>query len=142
MTQTYDNHVRIVPAYHYVVFGILVVNLGWQVFQIIHSRSLASLISFLLACGLILLAYYARAFSLVVQDRIIRLEMTLRLQRLVRPDLQPHISDFTVDQLIAMRFASDEELPELARKVFDQSLCDRNAIKKMIRQWRPDLLRA
>ena len=74
-----------------------------------------------------MLAYYARAFSLVVQDRIIRLEMTLRLQRLLTADLQPRIPQFTIDQLIAMRFASDRELPELARKVLEQALHDRNA---------------
>jgi hypothetical protein len=56
--------------------------------------------------------------------------------------LQARIPEFDLDQLIALRFAGDTELPELARKVLDEKLSDRKAIKKMVRDWQPDLLRA
>ncbi len=142
MTQNFENHARIVPGYHYGVHGILAANLLWSIYQAIRAFSAAAVISLLLAVGLILLAYYARVFALTVQDRVIRLEMTLRLERLLPAELRPRIGEFTVGQLVALRFAGDAELPELARKVLSENLADRAAIKKMIRDWRPDLLRA
>jgi hypothetical protein len=77
-----------------------------------------------------------------VQDRVIRLEMQLRLQQLLPQDLRPRMREFTVNQLVSLRFASDAELPALARKVLDEKLNDRKAIKKLIRDWQPDYLRA
>ncbi|MGA7622790.1 MAG: DUF6526 family protein, partial [Candidatus Acidiferrales bacterium] len=81
-------------------------------------------------------------FALRVQDRIIRLEMQLRMQNLLPPDLKTRIHEFTVNQLVALRFASDAELIELARKVYNEKLDDRKAIKQMIRDWQADDLRA
>jgi hypothetical protein len=80
--------------------------------------------------------------ALKVQDRVIRLEERLRYQRLLPADLQPRIDDFTVNQLVSLRFASDAELPALARKVLDDKIDDRKTIKQMIKVWRPDYLRA
>jgi len=91
----------------------------------------------LLAVGLAFLVYYVRVFPLGVQDRVIRLEERLRLQRLC-PDLGPRLERLTRGQLIALRFASDAELPELSRKVLADQVRDRTAIKKMIRNWTPD----
>jgi hypothetical protein len=79
---------------------------------------------------------------LTVQDRVIRLEMRLRMQQVLPGDLRGRIPEFTVAQLVSLRFANDEELPELARKVLDEKLTNRKAIKKLIRNWQPDLLRA
>ena len=76
-----------------------------------------------------------------VQDRVIRLEMHLRMLQLV-PDLGPRFGEFTIDQLCSLRFASDAELPELARKVLAEKLVDRAVIKKMVREWQADHLRA
>ena len=101
-----------------------------------------SVIGALVALALLLLALYARMFALAVQDRVIRLEMQLRLQNLLPADLRPRIPDFTVSQLVALRFASDAELPDLARKVLAENLQDRKAIKQLIRDWQPDYLRA
>jgi len=86
--------------------------------------------------------FFARIFALKVQDRVIRLEMRMRLQQVLPPDLRGRIPEFAVGQLVALRFAGDAELPELARKVLDEKLTDRSAIKKMIRDWQPDELRA
>jgi hypothetical protein len=108
----------------------------------IRSFSADSVIALLTAVGLLLLWYYTRIFPLAVQNRVIRLEMQLRMQQVLPPDLRPRVTEFTVGQLIALRFASDAELPALARRVLDEKLTDRKAIKKMIQNWQPDFLRA
>jgi len=140
--QTFENHVRIIPAYHIVLFGILIINLVWSAYKAVRDVSFDALVSFLLACGLVILFFSARIFALRVQDRVIRLEMFLRMERVLPPELRARISDFTVGQLIALRFASDEELPELARRVLADNLTERKAIKRMIKHWNPDTLRA
>ena len=140
--QTFENHTRIVPAYHMGAFGILVINLLWSGYRLVRSFSADSVVALLLAFALLIIFFYARTFALKVQDRVILLEMRLRLEKLLLPDLRPRIPDFTPGQLIALRFASDEELPELARKVLSENLTDRKTIKKMIKRWNPDYLRA
>lgn len=107
-----------------------------------RSFSAESVISLLLAVGLLLLWYYTRIFPLAVQDRLIRLEMRLRMQQVLPADLRSRIPEFSVGQLIALRFASDAELPALSRKVLDEKLTDRKAIKRLIQNWQPDFLRA
>jgi len=68
--------------------------------------------------------------------------MRLRMLQLLPADMRPRIPEFSVNQLVALRFASDAELPSLAKKVLDEKLNDRKVIKKMIREWQPDFLRA
>jgi len=141
-TQSLENHVRIAPLFHQVVLPILFIYLVWSIYRVIRVPSLAAAMQLLLAIGLILLAVCARIFANTVQDRVIRLEMRLRMERLLPPDLRARIPEFEVGQLIALRFAGDVELPELARRVLDEKLTDRKAIKQLIRDWQPDLLRA
>jgi len=95
-----------------------------------------------MAFALLTLALFARIFALTVQDRVIRLEMRLRLAELLPPDLRSRISEFTIVQLVSMRFASDAELPALARKVLDEKLSERTAIKRLVKDWQGDYLRA
>jgi hypothetical protein len=142
MTQNFENHVKLVPGFHFFILPIFTINLGWSIYRVWHAFSFGTVISLLLAAAFILLAFYGRIFALTVQDRVIRLEMQLRLQNLLAPDLQARIGEFNVAQLVSMRFASDAELPELARKVLDEHLIDRKAIKKLVRNWQADLLRA
>jgi hypothetical protein len=77
-----------------------------------------------------------------VQDRVIRLEMRLRLAQVLPVDMRPRIPEFTPAQLISLRFASDAELPALARKVLDDKMNNRKAIKQLIKDWQGDYLRA
>lgn len=140
--QGLENHAKFVPGYHIVAFGILVINLFWCIYGLVHAFSGQAAVSLLLAIALIMMLLYSRIFALTVQDRVIRLEMQLRLQQILPADLRPRIPEFEVAQLIALRFASDQELPELARKVLDEKIQDRKAIKKMVKNWQPDLLRA
>ncbi len=140
--QSFENHARLVPLYHYVAGPILLINLIWSEVRLVRTPSADSIIGLLVALALILMFFYARVFALTVQDRVIRLEMQLRLARLLPADLQPRAATFTHKQLVALRFASDEEMPELCRKVLADNLTDQRAIKRMIRKWNPDYLRA
>ncbi len=141
--QSYKNHARTVPAYHFVAFPIFFINVVWSAYRAAFvSFSFESVLALLVAIALVLFFFYARIFALTVQDRVIRLEMRLRLRQLLPADLQSRVNDFTVAQLVGLRFASDQELPDLARKVLEEELTDRKAIKQLIRHWQADLLRA
>jgi len=140
--QNFENHARLFPPFHFVAAPLLLINLIWAIVQIIRAFSAATIIQLLLAIALLALAFASRIMALTVQDRVIRLEMRLRMQQVLPDDLRARIPEFSLNQLVALRFASDAELPELARKVLQDKLVDRKAIKKMVRTWQPDLLRA
>ena len=142
MTQCFENHAKFVPAFHFFILPVFLLNVFWSIYRLIQSFSIESARSLLLALAFLLLAFYARTFAPAVQDRLIRLEMRLRMQQLLPQELRPRVPDFTVDQLVALRFASDAELPGLCRKVVDEEIADRKVIKKMVQNWQPDLLRA
>ena len=139
--QTCANHARYVPMYHGPALWILAINFFWSLYRAYRTTSADTVFGIFLAFALLLLFFYARGFALTAQDRIIRLEERLRMQKLLPVDLQPRINDFTPGQLIGLRFASDEELPELARTVLRDNIAHRSAIKKMVKNWRADYLR-
>ena len=139
--QTRENHTKMVPVYHYVVFPILVVNLLWALYRVVTGVSIDTAITAAVAFSLVALAFYARTFALGAQDRVIRLEERLRMHGLMPDELKPRIDEFTTNQLVALRFASDEELPGLGRRVLDDSIGDRKTIKEMIVSWRADYQR-
>jgi hypothetical protein len=140
--QSFKNHARFVPAFHFFVAPVFLLNIVWSVVRVVRNFSFGTIISLLVAIALFMLAFNARIFALTVQDRVIRLEMRLRMQQTLPPDLTPRIPEFTVSQLVALRFASDAELPDLARKVLQENLTERKAIKALVRNWQPDHLRA
>lgn len=141
MTQNYSNHRRFVPAFHFVVLPILAVNLIYSIYRVFRAFSWENLLLLLVAVALAIVALCARLFALKAQDRVIRLEERLRMNELLPADLRPRIGELTPDQFIALRFASDAELPELARKVLTDKIAGRDTIKKMIKDWRGDYLR-
>jgi len=140
--QNNTNHARRVIGYHVVLTGLLVVVAGWQLYLLVLHPGVPALVGVALAVALVLIYWYERVFALTVQDRVIRLEERLRMERLLPADLQGRIGEFTPRQLVALRFASDGELPSLARRVLVEGLADPRAIKAAIREWRPDHLRA
>ncbi len=140
--QTFENHARIVPLFHGLTFGLLLVNAFWWVYRAVATFSWDAVVSLLLAIALILLFFFTRIFALTVQDRLIRLEMRLRLREVLPAPLAARIPELTVRQLIALRFASDAELPALCSKVLEDRITSQTAIKKMIREWQADYLRA
>ena len=140
--QTFKNHAKIVPLYHYFVLPVAFVNAVFLLYRAETRPSADTIIAALMAVALALMFLLARVFALTVQDRVIRLEMRLRLRELLPPDLQPRIPEFTRSQLVALRFAGDRELPALARRVLDEGLQDRKAIKMLVQDWEADHLRA
>ena len=140
--QTFDNHVRRVPTPFAVGFLLVFVNLVWTLFRVVTDFSLDRLVAVLAALALAVATSYARTFALKVQDRVIRLETRLRLAQVLPADLHARIKELTLGQLVPLRFASDAELPELTRRVLTDKITDRTAIKKMIKHWEADWLRA
>ena len=140
--QKFENHVRVVPAYHMFVFGVFLINFVWRLVQLKDGITFGSIMNVLMGAAFLVIFFYARIFALTVQDRVIRLEMRLRMERLLAPDLRARISEFTVPQLVSLRFAGDEELPLLARQVLEEKLNDRKTIKRRVKNWQADFLRA
>lgn len=141
-TQTFENHARFIPLYHVGLFGVLVVNLLWSLYRLVAAFSWTTVLGALMALAFLGLFFFMRIFALTVQDRVIRLEMRLRLEKLLPADLKPRILDLSRDQLVALRFASDEDLPGLVREVLEKDLRDRREIKRRIKSWQADHLRA
>ena len=140
--QSYQNHVKIVPLFHLFVLPVFGLNVLWAIYRCVRFFSWQSVEEMLVALALAGAAVSLRLMALTVQDRVIRLEMRLRMQSVLPSDMRGRIGEFSAGQLVALRFASDAELPELARKVLDEKLTDRAAIKKMVQNWQADYLRA
>jgi hypothetical protein len=138
--QNFKNHARLDPPMHLFVFPVMLINLGVAIYVAIHFRHDYPWLghwTILVALALLVLAFKARINALTVQDRVIRLEERLRLASLCPPEDRPHLNDLTTRQLIALRFASDEEVAALAHRALTQEL-DPKAIKQAITNWRPD----
>jgi hypothetical protein len=139
--QSFENHTRQIPIF---ALGnlVLFVNLVGRLVDLRHGILFGAVMDVLVSAALIALFVMGRNSVVAVQDRVIRLEMRLRLAGVLPADLCSRIPEFTVGQLVSLRFAGDAELPSLARKVLDEKLNDRKAIKKLIKNWQADYLRA
>ena len=141
--QNFQTHTRVVAPFHMFVLPVFLLNAGWSIYHVIKDGiTFGSVLGILVAFALLTFALFARVFALTVQDRVIRLEMRLRMAEVLPVDLRPRIPEFTVGQLVSLRFAPDAELPTLARKVLDEKMNDRKAIKQLIKDWQADNLRA
>jgi hypothetical protein len=140
--QNLENHVRFVLPYHLVLTLLLLANLAFWVRDSLQGFTGPRLAGLCVAVALFLLFFYARQFALTVQDRVIRLEMRLRMERLLPADLMGRFGELEPQQLVALRFAGDGELPELTRRVLAGALRSNPEIKKQIKDWQADWLRA
>jgi hypothetical protein len=140
--QSAKNHVRLLPPFHFFVLPVLFLNLLNTARHIWLAPSYSTAWAAVVAAALLMLGLLSRVMVLTVQDRLIRLEMRLRLRELLPADMHARIKDLTHRQLVAMRFASDAELPELTREVLAGKLATSKEIKLRVRQWEPDWLRA
>ena len=140
--QNYSNHLRWFPLFHFVAAPILVGYLVWTVWAAFQAPSADRIWTAVFALGVFIAALASRAMAVRVQDRVIRLEMRLRLAAILPADLRADIPRLTPSQLVALRFASDGELPALVRQVLSGTLADQRAIKKAIVSWQADHLRA
>lgn len=136
--QNYANHAKRPPGLFLVAWFAATAAAASFFFGLFVDFSVETLALFLTAGAVSVGIPLARRFALGVQDRVIRLEERLRMERLLPDDLKSRIEDLTTDQLIGLRFASDAELPALARRVLDGELTDRKAIKQAVGDWRAD----
>ncbi len=139
-TQSAANHTKYDPITHFVLMPIFVINLGLSIYWAVHDperRLGLDLWLVVLALALILVNMKMRIYSLRVQDRLIRLEERLRVAALASA---AEASRLSPGQLIALRFASDEELPMLVTHTLGEGLTSRQ-IKERITSWRPDSVR-
>jgi len=141
--QSYANHARYYPLFHFVVVPLLALNvIVTVVYAFRHPGAKWNWWQVVVAVAIGLLAWTTRTMVLTVQNRLIRLEETLRLQRLLPDDLRGRIGELRTSHLIALRFCSDAELPEMCRAVLSGELGEADAIKRRVKSWRPDWLRA
>lgn len=143
MPQTRENHAKVVPGFHYVLALLILVPLGYQIWQLFKSPDPVPVaMQIVLILAIALQYWYVRTFPLTVQDRLIRLEEQLRYQRVLPADLLARAGELKRGQFVALRFAPDEELPGLVRRVLAGELKNNKEIKQAIQNWRPDYLRA
>jgi hypothetical protein len=140
--QTYKNHVRLYPPFHYVAAPILLLNLLNELRHVWLAPNSSTGFAVLVAFGILAAAFAARGMAIKVQDRVIRLEQQLRMRGLLPSDLHGRIHELTPAQMVALRFASDGELEGLVRDVLAGKLASQKAIKMAIRDWQGDYLRA
>jgi hypothetical protein len=139
--QTYKNHVRFFPPFHFFVAPVLMLNVLYTAWRLYQTPSIAAGWAVVVAAALLMLALVARVMALTVQDRVIRMEMRLRLREALPPDLLPRIPELTRQQMVALRFASDAELPALVRDVVEGRAATQKAIKERVQNWQADYLR-
>jgi hypothetical protein len=139
--QTYKNHTRLVPPFHFFVLPVLLINFINTIRHLYVAPSISSGWTAVVAAALLMLALLARNMAITVQNRVIRAEMRQRLKDTLPLDLHSRIHDLTPQQLIALRFASDAELPVLVREVLAGSLATQKAIKERVKNWQGDYLR-
>lgn len=136
--QSYESHAKTVPGYHIGATVLVVLPTAYFVVLAVTDLSLERVAFAAFCVGVVVLGLFARLFPLGVQDRVIRLEERLRMEKLLPDELKPRIEEISTDQLVGLRFASDDELEGLVRKALDGELRDRKAIKQAVRGWRPD----
>jgi hypothetical protein len=140
--QTYSNHTRWYPLFHFVVVPLLVINLIDHLVRIFTAPNgdarLEQIMWTIFSITLILLALSARLMALKAQDRVIRLEERLRHQQLLNDQLLARASGLSTGQIIALRFASDEELPSLVETTLNGQFATGKDIKMAIKTWRAD----
>jgi hypothetical protein len=140
--QSYQKHTRWRPGFHFFVTPVLLVNVLNELRHLWQNPTGHFAWQVLFAAALLGLALTTRGQVVTVQDRVIRLEMRLRLRGILPPDLQSNIETLTHRQLVALRFASDAEMAELVREVLAGKLTTSKEIKMRIKNWQADLLRA
>ena len=138
--QSLKNHARFDPQFHFVLSFILLANLVFAIFHLVHHWELERVSAFWylgLSLAAFLVLFKIRSYPIKVQDRVIRLEERMRLQALAPAEWHAQIYRLSCDQLIGLRFASDDEVVELAKQALEHNLT-RKQIKERIKNWRPD----
>jgi hypothetical protein len=141
--QDFKNHRRFDPLWHFV--GVLIVAFGLVgavMHAIRHPEGYWNWFFAVYTVGILLCVGRARSQTLTVQNRVIRLEMRIRLKELLPSALAGRINELSVGQLVGLRFAGDAELPALVERCLNGQLANGEAVKKEIKNWQADWLRA
>jgi hypothetical protein len=117
---------------------ILTINLIWTIAKIVQSMTIDNGVRLLLAIGLIVMALFVRTYALKAQDRVIRLEERLRYQRILSAEMAAMAADLPPRQIVALRFAPDEEVAALVAQIHAGKFSKPDEIKRSIKNWRPD----
>ncbi len=135
--QSYANHARWLAPWHFFAIPVLLSNAIVEFVRFAGTptllRAWVAIVAIALVTGLI----FARWMPLRVQDRLIRLEETLRLERLL-PDRAREVEHLSREQLIGVRFASDAEVPHLLDRMVAGELVTRGDVKRAVQHWRAD----
>ncbi len=139
--QTYKTHRRFYWPHHFIVTPILLVNFLFQLGDFIKVPTMDTGWTAIFAFGVLLLSLTARAMALTAQNRVIRLEERVRLARLMPAEDQGRIDEISARHLIGLRFASDAEVVDLARRCLSGEFKSADDVKKSVKDWRADYLR-
>lgn len=140
--QNFKNHTRVVPMYHIGVLLPFLASFLWLTYRFIQAPGMDAGMALLVSIALLVMFLSVRGQILRVQDRVIRLEMRLRLQSLLTPEMAARAYDLPVKQLVALRFASDAEVPSLVSEILSGKVSTQKAIKQRITEWQADHQRA
>ena len=140
-SQTFKTHRRYMPAHHFFVMPVLVINFFIQSWRFIQNQTFDTGWATVVALALVTFGFTARIMALTAQNRAIRLEERLRLARLMPVEEHARIDDLSARHLVGLRFASDPEVVDLARRCMNGELASAGDVKKNVREWRPDYLR-
>lgn len=140
--QNFSNHTRYHTPFHKIGLPLVAIYLLWSIWLLIRHPELESVMNLVLSVALVVTFFLTRLYALKVQDRLIRLEEQLRFQRVLQGELAGRAMSIPVRFLVALRFAPDEELPELVTQVLERRFTKPVEVKKAIRNWRGDHWRA
>ena len=138
--QTLANHAKLDPPFHFVLAPLMLASFSIAVWSAISNPTFIGIWNVVFVAALVVAVFLIRIYPLKVQDRLIRLEERLRLSLLLPEPLRSRIPELTVDQMVGLRFASDEEAASLVEKTLANKW-SRKEIKANIRNWRPDYFR-
>jgi hypothetical protein len=139
--QTFSNHTRWQPWFHFFVAPVMLINVVWAIVLFVKTPDRNTGWWIVVSFALLVLAFLVRLNSLKVQDRLIRLEETLRYQQLLSPAICQQASALNAGQIVALRFAADDELEGLVSAVLAGKFNKNADIKRAIRNWRADTFR-
>ena len=141
--QNFENHVRYYTTHHFIFYPLLLIALSASVYEYSHHPDqeeiwLAIIVIFIFIGWTAFM--FRQHYALGNQNRIVRLELRFRYYLITAKRLEPLEPKLSFSQIAALRFASDEELPELVERALKENLSARQ-IKKSIVNWLPDYMR-
>lgn len=138
--QSFKNHTKWDPPFHFFLSPVLLITVAASIKHAFAYPNTMTIWLVILTVAMFVWLIKTRMYALAVQDRLIRLEERLRMEKLLPAELAPRFDELTTKQVVALRFASDGELADLVRRALDERL-EPKAIKAAIKEWRPDYRR-